>query len=151
MNLSSPCLSLPFNLLNSVVSTLSSQLYSLEPWNVPDSPSLTPLSILVPGHLLNILYVLSMVTLLSMPSFPLTRLVTPVFQLLCFPFNRLLQLYSLNSIQNKLVKRHICSYSSTIYPWWLFFTSEKLQLLSLPVGFAPVYHFYWWASPIKSP
>lgn len=109
----------PPGLFNSVVST---QLYcplnstAQKPKVHPDFlnlPSVPPSRNPPSGHLVNLLYVHA--THRSTPSFSLIRTATIVFQLPCFLSTHLLPTCSLYSIENKLMKSHICSYHFTVY------------------------------------
>ena len=55
------------------------------------------------------------------------------------------QIHSLYSDQHQLVWRYTGSPTSHLSPLCSLVTSEKLKLLNVPVGLAPVYHFSWLA------
>ena len=57
------------------------------------------------------------------------------------------RIHSLYGAQHQLVWRHTGSSLSHLSPLCLLVTSEKLKLLSLPAGLAPVCRFSWFAFP----
>lgn len=123
MNLSSPPPSLPTQPASPHWATQLSCVYTVlstvQPRNRTGIPTLDSLSLIpsrIPpvGHQVNLLCVSSIYTLRAPPSFCLVRTATAVFKHLCSPCSHLSQMYSLDSLLNKLVKRHIWSYPSTI-------------------------------------
>lgn len=57
------------------------------------------------------------------------------------------RIHSLYGAQHQLVWRHTGSSLSHLSPLCLLVSSEKLKLLSLPAGLAPVCRFSWFAFP----